>query len=475
MQAKIITNRQQWNDFVAASDLCNITQTFEWGELMSQKHSEFLPVGVVQEDGSLCAAMLILISTVPMLHVPYFYAPRGPIVDNPSSPAMTVLLNFVKAEARKRGICMLKIEPGVVDNDPLWTNALHRYGFRTIPYAHHLRHEWVTDIRGDEQELLAKMHKKTRQYIRTAGRTDVVIRPGQGQSDIDAFYDLYCQTSERSEFMILSKSYYENFLRLYKDNAELLIAEREGRVIAAAIVARLGVWSWNMYEAASEESRELRINYLLQWKRIQWAREHGCWYFNSRGIPDVLEEGQELYGVYNFKRGFSGFAMRSLVTHDLVYRPVIYQAYRAMLDGKHWYEERQAAKKAAAERAKAEKIRLEREKEQQAQKAVKEAGQPITPAASETEERRKAAMKAAAPSQTRQKAQPAAKAKKPQPMPQIPETPRPEVMPEPLTPQPVQNETLIPETPRPQTERGERRKQKPQRKPQPVEVQQSEE
>jgi Uncharacterized protein involved in methicillin resistance len=451
MQAQIITDRQQWDDFVAASDLCNITQTYEWGELMSQKHAEFLPIGVVQDDGSLCAAMLILISAVPGLHVPYFYAPRGPIIANPSSPAMTILLNFVRAEARKRGICMLKVEPGVADEDAQWSKALRHYGFRTIPYAHHLRHEWVTDIRADADALLAAMHKKTRQYIRTAGRTDVVIRLGQGQADIDAFYNLYCQTGDRSEFMVLDKAYYERFLSLYKDKATLLVAERDGRVIAAAIVAYLGVWGWNMYEAASEESRELRINYLLQWKRILWAKEHGCWYFNSRGIPDVLEEGQELYGVYNFKRGFGGYAMRSLVTHDLVYRPLIYKLYRTMLDAKHWYEQRQAAKRADAERQAAEQKRQERA---QAQKAG--TLESTIPNAAAIQTLRKEATNSAevVPDQqstTRKKA-PRKQTKTAQKLPQIPETPRPQT--EPTIPSPVAM-PVIPETPRPQLEHSD--------------------
>ncbi|GLV54979.1 hypothetical protein KDH_18260 [Dictyobacter sp. S3.2.2.5] len=361
MKAQIITDRQQWNDFVAASELCNLTQTYEWGELMSKRHADSLHVGVVNEDSSLCAAMLVLVSTVPGLRVPYFYAPRGPIIDNPASPAMTILLNFVKAEAHKRGACMLKIEPGVPDEDKTWLNALRHYGFRSIPYAHHLRHEWVTDIRGDEQELMSKMHKKTRQYIRTSARTGTVIRESHEQSALDAFYRIYRDTGERSEFMVLGKEYYENFLRLYKDNAALLIAEYDNRIIAAAIVVRLGRWSWNMYEAASDESREMRVNYLLQWERIRWAKSHGCWYFNSRGIPDVLEEGNELYGVYNFKRGFGGYAMRSLETQDLVYRPLVYQTYRKLLDGKHWYDSQQAARRKAKELKEAEEKKAARE------------------------------------------------------------------------------------------------------------------
>jgi lipid II:glycine glycyltransferase (peptidoglycan interpeptide bridge formation enzyme) len=345
MQAQIITDRRLWNDFVEKSIHCNLTQTYEWGELMQEFQLETLHIGVIDEEGQLCAVMLLLISKLPLLRVPYFYAPRGPVIDDPTSPAMTVLLNFVKAQAHKRGACMLKVEPDAHDGDTQWLASLPARGFRPNPYANHLRREWVLDVRPSEQELLAKMHKKTRQYIRTSSRTGVTIRPGNVQEDIDVFYDIYTQTGQRSDFMILPKSFYARMLELYGKNAAFFVAEYEGKPIAAAIILRLGQWCWNMYEAASEQSRELRINYLLQWQRILWAKAQGCWYFNSRGIPDNLEEGQELYGVYNFKRGFGGFDIRYLQTHDLVYRPITYAIYRVLLDVKHWYDEKQAAKK----------------------------------------------------------------------------------------------------------------------------------
>jgi lipid II:glycine glycyltransferase (peptidoglycan interpeptide bridge formation enzyme) len=347
MKAQIITDRKLWNDFVEKSIHCNLTQTYEWGELMQELQAEKLHIGVTDEDGQLCAVMLLLILRLPVMHIPYFYAPRGPVIDDPTSPAMTVLLNFVKAEARKRGACMLKVEPDAHDGNTQWLTSLQERGFRPNPYANHLRREWVLDVRPDEQTLMAKMHKKTRQYIRTSSRTGVTIRPGNVKDDIDAFYNIYIQTGQRSDFGVLSKSFYARMLELYGENAAFFVAEYEGKPIAAAIILRLGQWCWNMYEAASDQSRELRINYLLQWQRILWAKAQGCWYFNSRGIPDQLEEGQELYGVYNFKRGFGGFDIRYLQTHDLVYRPIAYAIYRVLLDAKHWYVKRQENKKHA--------------------------------------------------------------------------------------------------------------------------------
>ena len=349
MEARIITDCQQWNDFVAASECCNITQSYEWGELTPDLGGEALRIGVVDDQGNLCAAMLTLISPIPILRRTYFYAPRGPVTDEPDSPAMTVLLNFVKAEARKRGAFMLKIEPSVEDGNTRWLTALHKRGFRPTPYSSHFRHEWVLDLRPDEKTLLAGMKEKWRYNIRLAGRKGVSVRRGEGQADIDAFYRLYETTSTRDEFFIHDKTHYENVMRLYSpgDRGALFLAEYEGEAIAGIIVLRFGRWSWYMYGASSNEHRNLMPNHLLQWNAMQWARSHGCWYYNFRGIPDVLEEGENLWGVYVFKRGFGGYGLRSLETHDLVYQPLIYAAYRRLLDVKRWRDRRHREKQAS--------------------------------------------------------------------------------------------------------------------------------
>lgn len=342
MEARIITDCQQWNDFVASSECCNITQSYEWGELAPHLGAEALRTGVVDDEGNLCAAMLVLIMHAPILRSVYFYSPRGPVINEPNSPAMTVLLNFVKAEAHKRRAFMLKVEPSVPEGDPRWIAALQKRDFRPNPYAVHIRNEWVLDIRPNEKDLLAGMKEKWRYNVRLAGRKGVSVRRGHGQADLDTFYKLYQTTSERDQFFIHSKEHYEDVMRLFSegDRAALFLAEYEGKTIAGIIVLRFGRWSWYMYGASSNEYRNLMPNHLLQWTGIQWAKSHDCWYYNFRGIPDVLEEGQELWGVYVFKRGFGGYAMRSLETYDLVYRPLIYWIYMRLLEVKRRRDER---------------------------------------------------------------------------------------------------------------------------------------
>jgi peptidoglycan pentaglycine glycine transferase (the first glycine) len=345
MEACIITDRQLWDDFVANSECCNITQAYEWGELAPHLNAEAMPAGVLDDQGKLCAAMLVLISRAPVIRRAYFYAPRGPVIDDPDTPALTMLLNFVRAEAHKRGAFMLKVEPSVADGDKRWLQALQKRGFEPTPYASHVRHEWVLDLRPDEKELLAGMKEKWRYNIRLAGRKGITVRRGQGQADVDTFYRIYLTTSERDQFFIHDKGHYDDVMRLFgaRDRAALFLAEHEGKAIAGIVVLRLGRWSWYMYGASSNEQRNLMPNHLLQWNGMQWAKAHACWYYNFRGIPDILEEGQELWGVYVFKRGFGGYAIRSLETHDLAYQPLVYAIYRRLLDVKRWRDQKRHA------------------------------------------------------------------------------------------------------------------------------------
>jgi peptidoglycan pentaglycine glycine transferase (the first glycine) len=352
MKACIISDRRQWNEFVATSVCCNITQSYEWGQLAPHLGAEALYAGVVDDAGRLCAVMLVLIARLPLLGQTYFYAPRGPVIEDPFSPALALLLDFVRAEARTRGAFMLKVEPSVPDGDERWLTALRQHGFRRTPYASHIRHEWVLDIRPDEQTLLANMKEKWRYNIRLATRKGVSVRRGEGAADLDTFYRLYQVTSERDHFFIHAKAHYEDVLRLYGEDerAALFLAEYEGQAIAAIIVLRFGRWSWYMYGASSNEHRNRMPNHLLQWTAIRWAKEHGCWYYNFRGIPDVLEEDQELWGVYVFKQGFGGYPLRFLETHDLVYRPAIYALYRRLLDLKRRRDEWQRRRLSADRR-----------------------------------------------------------------------------------------------------------------------------
>ena len=338
MEARLIADRRQWNEFIAATPTGHLCQTYEWAENSGESAgSEALRVGVLDE-GRLVAALQLVRSAAAGVPAPYFYAARGPVCADPTSPALDLLVRCARREARRRGGFLLRIEPNVPQDDPVWPAALHRLGFRPTDHVIYLRSAWVTDLRPSEDHILANMMTTWRQNIRSGGRKGVTVRLGAGEADLDAFYRLLVETGKRDRFYVYPREVYRDMLANYSAEAAareataemvLLLAEHEGVPIAAATVAVLGEWSWNLHSGSSgvPEHRKLRPNYLLQWECMRWVRAHGAAYYDWRTIPDVLEPGQELYGVYEFKRGFGGTVRRVLPTQDLALRPGIYWPY----------------------------------------------------------------------------------------------------------------------------------------------------
>lgn len=342
MEAKLIADRRLWNEFVAATPTGHLCQTWEWAENSGEEAgSGSLRVGVMEGD-RLVAAMLLVRSRASGVRAPFFYAPRGPVVADVNSPALSLLIQFARREVRRRGGFFIRAEPNVPQGDPVWPGVLKRLGFHPTSHVIYLRSAWVTDLRADEDTLLANMMTTWRQNIRAGGRKGLTVRLGAGEADLDAFYRLLVETGQRDAFHVYPKQLFRDMLVNYSAEraardatAEmaLLLAEYNGKPIAAATVAVLGAWSWNLHSGSSglPEHRKLRPNYLLQWECMRWVKGHGADYYDWRTIPDVLEPGQELYGVYEFKRGFGGSVRRVIPTQDLVVRPALYWPYTTLV------------------------------------------------------------------------------------------------------------------------------------------------
>lgn len=347
MQVQVVDDREQWNRFVESSPVGYITQTYEWGELGDHLGEEIIRLGAL-EDGVLRAAMVIVVGRMPPLGWRYLYVPRGPVVDDPDSPALAALLAEARRLARRLGAFMLKVEPNVPDGDAHWLAALRRLGFRLNPYATHPRRSWVVDVRPSEQKLLANMKMTWRYNVRAAERKGVLVREASGEDDIDTWYRLYQETAARDGFFIHPRDYYAKVLNLYRARgaAVQFLAEYEGTPIAGLIVARCGPVATSMFSASSNQHRDRRPNHLLQWTGMRWAKSHGCTLYDFRAIAEKLEPTEPDYSLYTYKEGFGGYSVLTLEGHDLPYDFPRYLAYRQSLALKRAMVRRRFARRA---------------------------------------------------------------------------------------------------------------------------------
>ncbi len=367
-----ITEQAQWNDFLTSQPRGHLLQSYEWGELNRYLGGKIYRLGAL-DDGRLVGAMLLTVAPVPLpvavpgFHPNWLYSVRGPTVESPAAPALPALMAHAHTIAKKEHAVVLRVEPNIADDDPRldeWMVAYRKIGFITNPVAVHGRRSWVLDIRPGAEQLLANFKMTWRQNVRSAERKGVLIREANGDADFDTYYDLLKLTSERDAFFIHGKEYHKEILRYFgsKGDAVLYLAEHEGEAIAAKMLIRFGDWCWDMFGASSNNKRNLKPTYLLQYRCILWAKERGCDFFDFRTIPEVLEPGEEMWGVYEYKKGFDGFSRLNMPTQDYVYRPLLYRGWRKMVELRRAqrHEERKKVELERAARGKAEAAHSEK-------------------------------------------------------------------------------------------------------------------
>jgi len=305
-----------WNHFLTQHPNAHLLQTGEWGELKSA--FRWRPVRVV--NGNYGAQ--ILFRKLP-LGFTIGYIPKANI-------DQSLLLEIDSACKSHRAI-FLKLEPDSWDSSFI----IHHSSFIISKHNIQPPRTIIVDISGSEEEILARMKQKTRYNVRLAEKKGVTVRVWD---DIESFHKMMLVTGGRDGFGIHSLEYYKRAYELLhpKGMCEILVAEYEGKPLAALFVARNGYCAYYLYGASTDEERNRMPTYLLQWEAMKWARAHGCEKYDLWGVPDEDEATLEadfetrrdgLWGVYRFKRGFGGELKRATQAMDRVYNPLLYWVY----------------------------------------------------------------------------------------------------------------------------------------------------
>jgi lipid II:glycine glycyltransferase (peptidoglycan interpeptide bridge formation enzyme) len=93
------------------------------------------------------------------------------------------------------------------------------------------------------------------------------------------------------------------------------------------ILFHFGRTCWYFYGASSNQARDRMPNYLLQWEAMRWAKARGYAVYDLWGAPNLFDEADSMFGVYNFKRGFRGTVTRHIGAWDYAPSPLLYRAY----------------------------------------------------------------------------------------------------------------------------------------------------
>jgi peptidoglycan pentaglycine glycine transferase (the first glycine) len=322
-----IVSLSDWNQFLSSHLNAHLLQTGEWGELKSA--FGWKPVRVVNGE----VGAQILFRRLP-LGFTVGYIPKA-ATNSQQSAFDQELWREIDSVCKQNRAIFLKLEPDLWQNPELdqvpITNSKLRISSHNIQPPRTI----VVDIKDAEEQILGRMKQKTRYNIRLAEKKGVTVR---AWDDIESFHKMMLITGGRDGFGVHSHEYYQRAYDLLhpKQMGELLLAEFEGKSLAALFVARNGNRAYYLYGASTDEERNRMPAYLLQWEAMKWAKARGCEEYDLWGVPDEEEAALEanfetrhdgLWGVYRFKRGFGGELKRAVQAVDRVYNPLLYWAY----------------------------------------------------------------------------------------------------------------------------------------------------
>jgi peptidoglycan pentaglycine glycine transferase (the first glycine) len=323
-----------WNIFLSRYPNAHLLQTAEWGELKSAFGWD--PVRLIL-DGGLGAQ--ILFRRLP-LGLTLAYLPK-PVFSDQLSVNSDQFWGELDGICKQRRAVFLKVEPDSWESENNFFDTSH-IALHTSTHNIQPPRTLIVDLRGPEDEILARMKQKTRYNVRLAQKKGVMVRPWD---DLSAFHQMMLVTGGRDGFGVHSLEYYQRAYELFhpKGMAELLVAEYEGIPLAALMVFAYGKRAWYIFGASTDEERNRMPTYLLQWEAMRWARSKGAEEYDLWGVPDEDEETLEtqftersdgLWGVYRFKRGFGGELKRSAQAMDRVYSPLLYRLYLWRMAGR---------------------------------------------------------------------------------------------------------------------------------------------
>lgn len=244
----------------------------------------------------------------------YLYCPR------PQSVTSNLLL-ITEGLARKEKSIFLKIDPSV----PLPVTSYRL--LVTSPIQP--RKTVILGLQKAEEEMLPKMHEKTRYNIRLAERRGVQITNYQPSStnQFNSFWRLLQETAERDGFHVHGQDHYRKLLAVNSPvfSNELFLAEYGGEIIASAMVNfyKPSETATYLHGASSRKSKEAMAPHLLHWHIIKEAKNRGFRYYDLWGVDE-----KKWPGLTRFKSGFGGETIEYPPSVDIVYRPVWYNIYK---------------------------------------------------------------------------------------------------------------------------------------------------
>lgn len=279
-------------------------QLWGWGEVKAA-HKWKVTRLIVREGDVIIGMAQVLVKSLPLPFRALAYIPRGPVAElERREVTLNALADHVKSVY---GAVVVTVEPD-------WQEMPEYTSWRKSSNTILIPRTLILDLAKTEEELLADMTKKTRQYIRKSGSELLVVRQVKGREELAACLVIYRQTAVRAGFALHDDQYYYDVFDMLGEHSPVFAAFQGGQPRAFLWLAISRETAFELYGGMDEEGQRLRANYALKWHAIQTMRKWGIERYDFNGLLND--------GVSTFKQGFANHEDMLAGTYDKPLSPL---------------------------------------------------------------------------------------------------------------------------------------------------------
>ena len=323
-----VSDKQEYNNFVAAQKSGGFLQSWEWGGWQKSLGREVRRCFIAEnnnnnDNNNILASIQVIKMPLPFGKY-YLYAPYGPVGAGNLESGME---NIGLLTKQFPDAVFIRIEPKLLPTNhyPLLTKSPNIQPAKTL----------LINLSKSEEQLLSEMHHKTRYNIKVAQKHGVEIKD---EFDISIghglFFDealkLVIETSERQKFNTFPASYYKKMVDQFtlKNGGDLKLhiykAIFQNQLLSAAIIIDFGKTRTFLFGGSSDFHKNVMAPYLMHWQAMLDAKKQGMEYYDFWGIETASGETP---GFVRFKLGFGGLEKAYAGAYDIIQNKIFYKIY----------------------------------------------------------------------------------------------------------------------------------------------------
>lgn len=309
--------------FVAQHPRGGIEQSWSWGVLQSSipGRKAMFVLGVFDKDEVTFLGSMMMVRQEMGHGKTWLWCPRGPLLpERGAFAAWTLLQEHCKKLAKKGGDVFLRVEPSMLEKDPLVVQG------RPAVQSYMPEHSLFLNLESSLESIQAQMTQKGRYNIKKAQKAGIYVRKGTPE-EMPELYEVLLETAKRDGFHVHEEDFYERFLELLDGGAKLYVARYEQELVGGLLATHFGDRATYYFGASSNAHRNKMAPYALQWFAIQEAKKAGLKRYDFLGVAPEGDEKDVLAGVTQFKTRFGGKRVAYQKAQVFVYRPLWHWAY----------------------------------------------------------------------------------------------------------------------------------------------------